>query len=131
MAGNVNLADLLPEQRFVNVGRGQAEVFPLDITNVGVLLEKHGMALEGLFKEGSQPDFTALVKSMPVVINDVILMSLHAEGQDDLVQRIPLSAKVEILSTVWELSVTDPKKLVAKLKELAEGAKSLRAEIGA
>lgn len=127
----VNLNDLLPDARFVNLGKGEVEVMSLDVTHIGVLLEKYGLELEGLFAQDSKPDFTALAKSMPAVINDIVAMGIRAEDQFEAITRIPLSAKVEVLSAIWELSVTDPKKLMATLKNLAEGAKALRVQAGA
>lgn len=129
----VSLSDLLPEAKFVTIGRGQVEVFSLDIIHVGILLSRYGNVLDGLFSAGATPDFMAMVQdpAMPKVINDIIAMALHEVDQPDLVARIPLASKVEILAAVWELSVPDPKKLLAKLKELADGATALRVEIGA
>lgn len=129
----VSLSDLLPEAKFVSIGRGQVEVMSLDITHVGTLLGKYGSVLDGLFSAGGTPDFLAMVKdpTMPEVINDIIAMAIREVDQPEQVARIPLASKVEIMATVWELSVPDPKKLLAKLKELAEGATALRVEVGA
>lgn len=127
---SVNLANLLPEVRRVNIGRGEVEVYSLDLSQVGVLLSRYGTQLEALFpsKETlgageSHPDFSELVAAMPSMIEDIIVMGLHAEGQEDLAIRIPLSAKIEILTVIWELSVHDPKKLVAKLTAIADNLK--------
>lgn len=125
------LRDLLPEVQKVNIGRGEVEVFGLDIPHVSTLLTKYGKTLEPLFKDAEKPDFSVLLGTLPEMMQDIIAMGLHAEEEIEDVRRIPLSAKIEILQIIWDLSVSDPKKLLAKLKDAAEKARALRSEVGA
>lgn len=131
----VELSDLLPERRFVSLGRGEAEVFPITLSQISVLLDTHGVKLEAIFGSNTSADavkesFSSALKSAPQIADDLVAMALRVENAE-LVTRIPLDAKLDVLMATWSLSVADPKKLAAKLKDLAEKAKALRVEVGA
>lgn len=130
----VDLSDLLPAPKYVSLGRGEAEVFGLDLDQVSALLSKYGTSLEPLFSQGAKPDLMAIAQAMPEVVNDVVAFGLRIHDAPNCattLPRIPLSSKVEVLKAVWELSVLDPKKLEAGLRGLAETAKNLRVGVGA
>lgn len=130
----VNLADLLPDTRKVLIGKGEVEVFGLDLAQIAVLLTKYGSQLEVLFSTDKSltseesPDFEKLAGSIPYALEEVVSMGIRAEGQDALVSRIPFSAKVEILQAVWELSVHDPKKLIEALTAMASRLREFTAQ---
>lgn len=121
---SVNLQDLLPDVRKVNVGKGEVEVFSLNVEQFARLLGKYGKTLELFFVEG-KPDMAMIQTIAPDMVKDIMVMAIQAEGQEEAVKRIPLAAQIEILLTAWELSVPDVKKLTAKLQGLVESVKGL------
>jgi hypothetical protein len=124
----ISIKDLVPATRVVNLGRGDAPVYSLDVAQVANLLINHGEELNAFFTEGAKPDFAALLAVMPSVAMQLIAMGLRAEGQEEDVKSIPLASQVEVLINVWELSVPDLGKLKARLSELVGNVKSQNAQ---
>lgn len=122
---SVNLNDLLPEVEEISIGRGKVKVYGIDVTQAGVLIAKYRSGVEIMFS-GAEPNFNALASQLPEMVTEIIAMGIRAENQIEEVERIPLSAQLEILSAIWKASVLDPKKLLAKLKEVADEVKGLR-----
>lgn len=123
----INIADLLPESRKVNIGRGEVEVNGISLGDLVPLVNRHGAALGPFLdtKQGENPDFTSLIYSAPEVVADLISIGIGAEDKS-LVKRIPLASQVEILLAMWELSVPDPKALTAKLSKLLGTVQQLK-----
>lgn len=131
----VNLADLLPAVTTVTIGGAQVEVFGLDLEDLGIIIAKYEEPLKELFdgieKPGKEINFAAIATQWPALVLDVITAGIKAQGQEEQAKRIPLSAKLEILQKVWGLTVDDPKKLTAILKDFGATASSLRKQIEA
>lgn len=127
----VDLTDLLPAVKEVDIGRGRVVVNSLDLTHIGILLDLYGEDLKVAFKDDKNPDFTELLKKAPEAATAIISMAIGAEDQVDNVKKIPLSAKIQILVAVWELTVLDPKKFIEEVKDLADRIRSVKEEIKA
>lgn len=124
----INLSDVVPAPMVIGVGRGDVSVKGLTIENCAALLAKYSAELKSISagEEGREATVTALVQRFPTIAREIIAMSIDAVGQDDAVSRIPVSAQLEILIAVWDLTVTDPKKLMEKLAGLADAIRGLK-----
>lgn len=130
MSNKVVLKDLLPDPRMVSLGKGQAQVYGIDLSQLGVLLSKYSDQLS-LFLTETKPDMAEVIKLVPELAMQLIAMGLRAEDQMDDVKRIPLAQQIEILMDIWDLSVPDVGKLKARLSEFSGVLRSLAAKANA
>lgn len=126
---SIDLRQLLPEPRMINLGRGTAPVYGLNIAQLSSLLVTHSEHIQR-FLSDSKPDIEGMVAVIPELSVKLIAMGLRCEGQEDMIEVMPLAVQVEVLMDIWELSVPDAKKLKARLAGLSEGIKSLAVDKG-
>lgn len=112
----INLEDLLPEVRRVNVGRGEVDVYGIGLADLAPIVLAHGEVLKQFFT-AETPDFMGLATVAPDVVLQLIAKGIRIDDIEQ-VRRIPLTAQIDILINIWEVSVPDPKALTAKLQEL-------------
>lgn len=122
---SVNIEDLVPLTKPVNLGRGEVEVRGLGLGELVPFLIKHGDVLEPFMDSDLTPDFTGMIAKAPKIVGELIAMGIGADDPD-VIHKIPLAAQVEILMTMWKISVPDPKEFAAKLSELLGTVKQLR-----
>lgn len=120
---SISIKELVPAVREVDLGRGKAPVYSLDVGQVAKLLTQYGSRLDTFFTD-EKPNVPEIIAALPEVSTQLIAMGLHAEGQEADVSSIPLASQIEILMTVWELSVPDLGNLKARLSGLMEAVKS-------
>lgn len=121
----VNLSALLPPPRVSELGNGSAPVYGLTLVQLSALLEQHSAEVSK-FLETTTPDVASLARVLPELAVKIIAMGLRSEGQEDVIRnQMPLATQLEVLMDIWEASVPDSKKLVARLSGLLAAAKSL------
>jgi len=120
----VDLRTLIPAPRTVNLGNGEAAITGLTLEQLASLMGEHAAEIQA-FLSSKETDVTALVTKLPDLAVKLIAMGLKAEGQEDVVRQIPVATQINILLDLWELSVPDPKKFMARLSGLSDALKKL------
>jgi hypothetical protein len=112
----VVIKDLLALPEVVPVGRGDLSVRGLHLKNISKLLETYRGELAQFFVNDVF-DAPLMIATAPQLAVDIIAMASDSEGQEDDIERIPVASQIELLLTIWKLSVPDVKKLRESLLE--------------
>ncbi len=129
------LADLLPQPETVQIGKGTVEVRALTLIDISTLLRIHSADLEeaaALFSElqsapterGAVHMILEIVTKAPGLAANIIAIAAGEDDAADLVERLPMTAQVEILQVVARLTFDDyggPGKFWAVLSSLLGG----------
>jgi hypothetical protein len=113
----VMIKDLLPQPEEVSIGRGKLAVRGLGLKNVSKLLETYRGELAQFFVNDAF-DAPLMISTAPQLAIDIIAMASGTEGQEEFIERIPVAAQIELLLSIWKLSVPDVKKLRESLLEV-------------
>ena len=94
---------------------------PLKLPEIVSLLLEHKDGLLALYNESQQPspNYSTVLLVVPNMVTDIICMGVPdlTEQRDD-VESLPPGTQLQLLASVWELSVPDPKKFIESLSKL-------------
>ena len=119
----IRIADLLPEPKQVAVGNNKyLEVRGLTLVEITNLLGRYQDLLV-MFIDGGALKPEQLIAQAPDMVAEIIAIAADAKDELEDVKKLPFATQVEAVSTVWELSVPDVKKLIESLSRVAAALK--------
>lgn len=124
----ISIADLLPKPREVEISEGVVlEVHGVTLEQMVQLLWAYREAFLGMYAAGqtTKINYASLVVAAPDLVASVIAMGTSTEGQEADIKRLPPTSQIVAVTQIWEISVPDPKKLIASLLTVMEGLKKV------
>jgi len=126
---NVKISDLLPAPIEVEISPGKMlPLRPLSLQDIVKLLLTHKDSFLAAYAESTakvKPDYGKFLLSAPLMCVDIIALSADADGQQEDIKRIPGTVQLIALSSIWKVSVPDPKKLKESLSEVMDELRRL------
>lgn len=125
MSKKILLSDLFPLKQSVELVEGVPEscvtARPLKLPEIVTLLMSHKEGLLALYNESQQPspNYSTVLLVVPNLVTDIICLGVSelADQRGD-VEALPPGTLLQLLASVWELSVPDPKKFIESLSKL-------------
>lgn len=125
MGKKILLSELFPLRQSVRLVDDNPDsnisVRPLKMPEIVSLLLSHKEGLLALYNESQKPDpqYTTVALAVPNLITDIICIGAEdlAEQRED-VELLPPGTQLQLLASIWELSVPDPKKFIESLSRL-------------
>ena len=121
MSQKVMLSDFIQVEQKVELSPGKfLPVRALVLPEFIQLILTYKEAALALYNESQSktPNYTTVLAAVPELVADIICLGGDLTDQRDSVLKLPASLQLDLLSSIWELSVPDPKKLVVALSKL-------------
>jgi len=122
------LSDLIATTQEVEVSEGHfVPVRPLMLTEIATLVIRYKDSFIALYNESQsdEPNYPLVLAAVPAMVTDIICMGAELEDQRETVAALPPGTQLQLIASVWELSVPDAKKLVESLSKLMGQAKRI------
>lgn len=122
------LSDLIATTQEVEISEGNfVPARPLMLTEIATLVIRYKESFLALYNESQSldPNYPLVLAAVPDMVTDIIVMGCELEDQRETVKALPPAVQLQLIASVWELSVPDAKKLVESLSKLMGQAKRI------
>ena len=119
----IRLRDLVPESRFLEYQEHKFPLYPLNLSDISILLSKYQKQIEVILKVTEKLedfDFELVKSTAPDLLADIIAFGLRVSEKEDIdaIKTFPPGVQLTALLDIWDLSVPNPKALAAHLVKI-------------
>jgi len=114
----MSLSALTIASKDIPVGDVSIKVHALTIKDLSALVQSHGEVIGNLFQ--GEFDIITLLQEAPEVAATITALATKEVGDnlEEIALAMPMGAQIMALEAIWEMTVTDPKELMAVIKRL-------------
>lgn len=118
------IKDLLPAPEVVEYNGVEIPVRGLRVSDLAFMLTQYKQEIETYRKQSegkvlSEQGVTELIILFPTAMAALIAKCTDTQGQEEDIKNLPIAVQVELVVTIWKLSVPDLGKLTKVIETVA------------